>query len=96
VFANLKSSSALLVLFGIAVGSMTTSASAVTVEVAKKCDTLTAKAYPPREIGNPAAGSAKGSSQAERDYFSKCVANGGNVDDNGAKSDDSTPNKETK
>jgi len=30
------------------------------VEVAKKCDALTAKAFPPRAIGNPAAGSAKG------------------------------------
>jgi hypothetical protein len=35
------------------------SAFAVSVEVAKKCEALTAKAYPPREIGNPAAGSAK-------------------------------------
>lgn len=63
-------------------------ASAVTVEVAKKCGALTAKAYPPRVVGNPAAGSAKGKSQSERDYFNKCVKNGGNMDDqpgNGAK-----------
>jgi hypothetical protein len=57
-------------------------ASAVTAEVAKKCAALTAKAYPPRVPGNPAAGLAKGTAQSERDYFNKCVANGGNMDDN--------------
>jgi hypothetical protein len=65
-----------LVCFAVAPG-----ASAVTVEVAKKCDAQTAKAYPPREIGNPAAGSARGTAQSERDYFKKCVAKGGNIDD---------------
>jgi hypothetical protein len=69
----------------IAVGSMTNSASAITVEVAKKCQALTAKAYPPRVPGNPAAGSAKGTGRSERDYFNKCVANGGNMDDNTGK-----------
>jgi hypothetical protein len=64
----------------IAVGSMTNYTSAETVEVAKKCQALTAKMYPPREVGNPAAGSAQGTSQQEREYFSKCVANDGNVD----------------
>jgi hypothetical protein len=81
VFANLKIGSALVALAWIAVGSMTSSASAVTAEVAKKCNALTAKAYPPRVVGNPAAGSAKGTTQSERDYFNKCVANGGNMDD---------------
>ena len=57
------------------------SASAVPVEVAKKCDALTAKAYPPRVVGNPAAGRTKGTAQSERDYFNKCLANGGNMDD---------------
>jgi len=56
-------------------------ASAVTAEVAKKCAALTAKAYPPRVPGNPAAGLAKGTAQFERDYFNKCVANRGNMDD---------------
>ncbi|SDS11348.1 hypothetical protein [Bradyrhizobium canariense] len=59
---------------------VSTGASAVTVEVAKKCDLLVAKAFPPREPGNPAAGSAKGTAQDQRSYFSKCVANGGNMD----------------
>jgi hypothetical protein len=56
-------------------------ASAITLEVAKKCNALLAKAFPPREAGNPAAGSAKGSGVQQREYFSKCVANGGNMDD---------------
>jgi hypothetical protein len=63
-------------------GSLVVTASAITVELAKKCNDLTAKAYPPRVIGNPAAGSAKGTAQDQRDYFSKCVAKDGNVDDN--------------
>jgi hypothetical protein len=63
------------------VGLAPTDASAVSVEVAKKCNALLAKAFPPREPGNPAAGSSKGSAQDERDYFNKCLANGGNVDD---------------
>jgi hypothetical protein len=63
-----------------AAGFAPSGASAITVEVAKKCNGLLAKAFPPRVAGNPAAGSAKGSSQDERDYFKKCVANGGNMD----------------
>jgi hypothetical protein len=65
--------------------SMTNSASAITVELAKKCHALTDKAFPPRVIGNPAAGSAKGSGKDEQAYFSKCVKNGGKVDDAGSK-----------
>jgi hypothetical protein len=55
------------------------SASAITVELAKKCSALTAKAYPPRVIGNPAAGGAKGTGPEIRAYYNKCVANGGEV-----------------
>src|SRR5262249_13419537 len=65
----------------IALGCMTGGASAVSANVAKKCAALPAKAYPPRVPGNPAAGLAKGTPQAQRDYFSKCVANRGNMDD---------------
>src|ERR1700750_420471 len=58
-----------------------TEAKAVSVEVAKKCNALLAKEFPPRQPGNPAAGSTKGGGgPAERDYFKKCVDNGGNVD----------------
>ena len=58
-----------------------TETSAATIEVPRKCNALVAKNFPPRQPGNPAAGSAKGNGQAERDYFKKCVDNGGNVDD---------------
>lgn len=54
-------------------------ASAITVEVAKKCNLLLAKEFPPREPGNPAAGSAKGTAQSARVYFNKCVANNGDM-----------------
>ena len=59
-------------------------ASAATAEVAKKCSALTAKVFPPRVIGNPGAGSAKGNGLAEQAYFKKCVASGGKVEDDGA------------
>jgi hypothetical protein len=54
---------------------------AVTVEVARTCQALTSKAFPPRVPGNPAAGSAKGSGLDQQNYFKRCVANGGRVDD---------------
>ena len=81
MFARVKFGSALVGLVCIAVGCVNGGASAVTAEVAKKCAALTAKAYPPRVPGNPAAGLAKGTAQSERDYFNKCVANRGNMDD---------------
>ena len=83
--ADLKFWSTLVVVSCIIVGAMTDRASAVTVEVAKKCDALTAKAFPPREVGNPAAGSAEGKGKAELDYYRKCVANGGKMDDHASK-----------
>jgi len=79
MLANLKSWSALVVLVCIAVGSTTGGASAATLGIARKCEDLTIKAYPPREPGNPAAGSAMGTGPEERSYYTKCVANGGNV-----------------
>src|SRR5262249_27726052 len=85
MFSNLKIRSALVALVCCAVGCMTGGASAITAQLAKKCEALTAKAFPPRVSGNPAAGSAKGTGQSERDYFNKCVANGGNMDDDAAK-----------
>ncbi len=64
----------------VAAGLLPTSASAITTDVAKKCNALLAKEFPPRQPTNPAAGSSKGNGQAERDYFKKCVDNGGNMD----------------
>jgi hypothetical protein len=69
----------------VAVGLMPTGVSAITADVAKKCQTLSEKAFPPRQIGNPASGSAKGTALDKRNYFSKCVANGGKVDDSAPK-----------
>jgi hypothetical protein len=80
MFDNMQFKGAVFVPVCLALWSIPDNASAITVEVAKKCNVLAAKAFPPREVGNPAAGSAKGTGQSQRDYFSKCVANGGNMD----------------
>ncbi|HKR84875.1 MAG TPA: hypothetical protein VJS37_11905 [Terriglobales bacterium] len=55
---------------------------AVTVEVAKKCQSLSAKAFPPRVPGNPAAGLMHGTGRDASEYFRRCVENGGNVEEN--------------
>ncbi|AWL99635.2 hypothetical protein [Bradyrhizobium amphicarpaeae] len=69
-------------------------ASAITAEVARACDAAVAKAYPPRQIGNPAAGSTKGTAKDQRAYYQKCVANDGKVDDAPAEAPkDSKPSK---
>jgi hypothetical protein len=81
MFTNLKIGGVLAVLACIALGCMTGSAPAITAQLAKKCQALTAKAFPPRVPGNPAAGSAKGTGQSQRDYFNKCLANGGKMDE---------------
>ena len=81
MFAHVKSGSALVGLVCIAVACMNGETSAVTAEVAKKCAALADKAYPPRLPGNPAAGLAEGTAQSKRDYFNKCVATGGKMDD---------------
>jgi hypothetical protein len=85
VFAKLRFASAFAGLICIAAASTTNNASAAAAEVAKKCSALTAKAFPPRVIGNPAAGSAKGTPQEQQDYFKKCAANGGNIDEDDAR-----------
>src|ERR1700742_3978996 len=69
----------------VAAGSMTGGASAITAELAKKCRGLTTKAFPPRVVGNPAAGSAKGSGKDAQAYFNSCVKNDGKVDDSASK-----------
>lgn len=77
--SNERSVTVLLALVCFATGPLTGSASAITAELAKKCEALTAKAFPPRVPGNPAAGSLKGNGQAQRDFFNKCVENQGNM-----------------
>ena len=66
-------------------GLAPTGASAITVEVAKKCNGLLAKAFPPRE-GRQSGGLAarKETASSKRDYFKKCVAKDGNMDDESA------------
>jgi hypothetical protein len=70
-------------------------ASAITLEVATKCEALVAEVFPPRVAGNPAAGSAKGSGRDEQAYYRKCVANGGRPpnDDTKRQKPQSAPNK---
>jgi hypothetical protein len=85
MFTGMRLRFSFLALICIAFGPTPDRAAAVTAEVARKCQALTARAYPPREPGNPAAGSAKGTGRSQKDYFDKCVANGGRMDDNAAK-----------
>jgi hypothetical protein len=69
----------------VSLGSIPDRASAVTVSVARACKALTDKAYPPREPGNPAAGSLKGGGRVAQDYFNRCAANGGTTEDPASK-----------
>ena len=85
MFTSVRLRCAFLALICIALGSTPNQAIAVTVEVAKKCKALTDIAYPPREPGNPAAGSAKGTGRSQQEYFNKCLANGGKMDDDASK-----------
>ena len=78
--SNLKSGSGLAALVCMAIGSMTCGASAVTLEVAKKCEELTMKEYPFREPGNPAAGLKRGTTREADRYHRECLEKGGNVD----------------
>jgi hypothetical protein len=71
----------LLGLLWLIFGSVAEPASAVTADVARKCSALTAKQFPPREVGNPAAGSVKGSGRDQQIFFNKCIANDGKVDE---------------
>jgi len=80
VHTRWKSRAGAFALFLAAAALLPTSANAITAEVAKKCNLLLQKQFPPRQAGNPAAGSTKGSSQDEREFFKKCVDNGGNMD----------------
>lgn len=58
-----------------------TPAPALTAELARKCQALTIKAFPPREPANPAAGSAKGTGPQMSAYYKKCVAADGKIEE---------------
>ena len=81
--ASLKSCLTRLALACIAIGLITGSTSAITVELARKCNAMVATVFPPRVPGNPAAGSEKGSGRQMQDYFKKCVENQGKMPEPG-------------
>lgn len=60
------------------VALLPTSAPAIAVELARKCDAALANAFPARIPGNPATGSARGSGREEIAFYKQCVANAGN------------------
>jgi hypothetical protein len=92
--SDLKSKAAIAVAVLFATRLVPAAAVAITAEVAKKCDALVAREFPLREPGNPAAGSAKGTAQSERDFFNQCVANGGEM--NGAADKNAPSDKSAK
>jgi hypothetical protein len=49
-------------------------ASAITAELAKKCQALAYKSHPPT-----LAGVKNGTAQAQRDYYKTCIDNNGNM-----------------
>lgn len=77
---KLKHGITLIMLTWLAVPIVMRGAFAVTAEVAKKCDGLTAKAFPARVPGNPAAGLTHGTGREAQEYFKKCVDSGGNAE----------------
>ena len=64
--------------------SLTNAASAITVQLAKKCETLTVVAFPPPP---PKIGKWDRRGRSGKDaeaYYDKCVKNGGKLDDGGS------------
>ena len=47
---------------------------AIPLQIARKCNALTTKAFPPIVPGNPAAGRKGGNGRKVQAYFRKCVA----------------------
>ena len=62
------------------------SASAITIDLAKKCRALMIKAHPYKLPGTPGGGTAA----AERSYFNTCVTRGGDMTDQPAVSEPTT------
>jgi len=77
---GVKAGAFALLLAGTALLPTVSQAEPISREVAKKCEILRAKEFPPRQIGNPAAGSAKGTGKDQIEFIRRCVANGGNMD----------------
>jgi hypothetical protein len=83
-----KNRTAVFVLICLTSAFATQPSFAISVEVAKNCTALAQKAFPPRVTGNPAAGYAGGTAIDYRNYFNKCVTNGGKMDDQSSKPED--------
>jgi hypothetical protein len=71
-----KSFSTLIVLALTAYLSMAQPASAISVELAKKCRAMAIKAHPTQMAGTKQTGIEK----AQRDYFRECVAKDGKME----------------
>ena len=72
--AILRRLGALILIIACALPASMKPAPALTAELAKKCRSLALKAQPPRR-----AGTAKGSAEAQRDYYHECIAKEGNM-----------------
>jgi hypothetical protein len=94
VLAKVTIGTILLALIGVFFNVLAPKALAITAEVAKKCSALSEKAYPPRVVGNPAAGRQNGTFQDFRKYFNKCLANGGNPPEQENQKNTQTPGNE--
>jgi hypothetical protein len=74
--ASVKHSRGVLIVSALMiVGSIPTTAFAISADLAKKCRASTVRAYPHQQ-----AGSRTGTAQAERGFFQNCVAQNGNVE----------------
>lgn len=71
-----KSFRTLIVLAITAYLPMVQLASAISAELAKKCQAMANKAHPTPKAGTKATGVEK----AQRDYFSECIAKGGKME----------------
>jgi hypothetical protein len=85
MLAKVTCSAALTALICLADLGVATSATAIPAELARKCSALANRAYPLSASHNPASGRKHGSSQAVRNYFNRCVANGGKMKGHGSK-----------
>jgi len=83
--AILRRLGALTLIIACALPGATKSAPALTAELAKKCRSLALKAQPYRR-----AGTAKGTAQAQRDYYRECIAKEGKMDGAGQPPPDTT------
>jgi hypothetical protein len=63
------------------IGVVTPPAAAIDATLAKQCNGMLAKAFPPAVPGNPAAGSKNGDATQQRAYFKKCIDNNGKMDE---------------